>query len=123
MLNIPFYIGGLLLVVGAVLPVVPGAEGIAAPIYAIGCVLYALIQIRQSYDGANIQVKRLRRQQIISDVLLVISAVLMLCYAYQLAPIGSGEWKIVLLVAVIQQIYTAFRIPAALSGEDKHQKA
>lgn len=108
------YIGGILLVVGAVLPILPDTEAFAAPIYAIGCTIYALVQIYQPYRGDNLVVKRLRRQQVISDVLLVVSALLMLCHTYGVGHIGSGEWKIVLLVAVVLQVYTAFRIPNVL---------
>ena len=69
-------IGGLLMVIGA------GASMFlqvwAAYIFAPGALMFASMQMRQSYEGQNFTIRRLRRIMIISDVLFLIDALLML---------------------------------------------
>ena len=62
------------------------------------------------YEGKNLIVRRLRRQQILGAVLLVFAGVLMFVTKH-------NEWVLCLTVAAILELYTAFRIPSELDKE------
>ena len=118
-------IGGLLMVIGA------GASMFlqvwAAYIFAPGALMFALMQIRQSYEGQNFTIRRLRRIMIISDVLFLIAALLMLANQSNFFGISylqylkyvHNNWIVVLLVAAILQLYASHRIANELEKEAK----
>lgn len=56
------------------------------------------------YDGKNIVIRRLRRQQLMGAMLLVFTGVLMLLW-------HRNEWIACLSIAAVLELYTAFRIP------------
>ena len=98
-------IGGLLMVVGA-----GGSmflQSWAAYIFAPGALLFAAMQMRQSYDGNNFTIRRLRRIQLTSDVLFLLAGLLMLANQSNFFGINlllyikyvHNNWIIVLLVA------------------------
>ena len=104
-------IGGLLMVVGA-----GGSmflQSWAACIFAPGALLFAAMQMRQSYDGNNFTIRRLRRIQLTSDVLFLLAGLLMLANQSNFFGINlllyikyvHNNWIIVLLVAAILQLY------------------
>lgn len=118
--------------VGAVLMVIGAAAGLFWPhvapyIFAPGAMAYASMQMLQSYDGRNFVIRRLRRIMLVSDVLLLLTAVLMfmgngnplgmpwLSYLF----IVRNNWVVVLLIAAVLQLYTTFRISAELEKEAK----
>ena len=118
-------IGGLLMVIGA------GASMFlqvwAAYIFSPGALMFAAIQMRQSYDGTNFAIRRLRRIMVISDVLFLIAALLMLANQsnflgisyFQYIKYVHNNWIVVLLVAAILQLYTSHRIANELEKEAK----
>lgn len=79
-------------------------------IYVIGAVLFAYTQVMNGYDGKNLIIRRLRRQQILGAVLLVFAGVLMLVT-------HNNEWILCLTIAAILELYTVFRIPNELQKE------
>lgn len=79
-------------------------------VYTIGAVLFAYTQVMDRYDGKNLIVRRLRRQQILGAVLLVFAGVLMFVT-------HNNEWILCLTIAAILELYTAFRIPNELQKE------
>ena len=109
-------VGGLLMVVGA-----GGSmflQSWAAYIFAPGAVMFAAMQMRQSYDGNNFTIRRLRRIQLISDVLFLLAGLLMLANPSNFFGINlllyikyvHNNWIVVLLVAAILQLYASHRI-------------
>ena len=62
------------------------------------------------YDGKNLIIRRLRRQQILGAVLLVFAGVLMLVT-------HNNEWILCLTIAAVLELYTAFRIPNELQKD------
>lgn len=118
-------IGGLLMVVGA------GAsmflQSWAAYIFAPGALMFAAMQMRQSYDGTNFTIRRLRRIQLTSDVLFMLAGLLMLANQSNFFGINlllyikyvHNNWIIVLLVAAILQLYASHRIANELEKEAK----
>lgn len=116
--NIVYHLGGILLIIGAVLPVFPSLTAYAPYIFTTGALAFGTMQLLQRYEGGNLILRRLRRQQILGAFLLMVSACLMLMHWFHLGPSLGDAWKVVLLVAAVLQIYTAFRIPAEWAREN-----
>ena len=120
-----FAVGAVLMVVGAVATLF--WPRVAPFIFAPGAMAYVSMQMLQSYDGRNFVIRRLRRIMLVSDVLLLLTAVLM--FAGNGNPLGMdwmsylfmvrNNWVVVLLIAAVLQLYTTFRISAELEKEAK----
>lgn len=117
--NLVFQVGGLLLIVGAILPMVPPLAGYAAHVFTSGALMFAPMQLLQRYEGRSLTIRRLRRQQIIGAFLLLIAACLLLMKTFRLGRVYGEEWKLVLVIAAVLQLYTAFRIPHELKKEEE----
>lgn len=117
--NALFIIGGCLLVIGAIMPMVPAVRDYASLVFSAGALLFGSMQLLQRYDGRSIVIRRLRRQQILGAFFLMISAALMIMKTYHVGPIPirGDEWKVTLIVAAILEFYTAFRLPVEIEKE------
>ena len=100
--------GAVLLLIGAMLQITRWE--LAPVLYTIGAVLFAYVQVMSRYEGKNLIIRRLRRQQILAAVLLVFTGVLMFVTRH-------NEWVVCLTIAAILELYTAFRIPSELEKE------
>lgn len=100
--------GAILLLLGAMLQITRWE--LSPVIYTIGAVLFAYVQVMDGYQGPNLIIRRLRRQQILGAVLLVFTGVLMFV-------MKRNEWIVCLTIAAILELYTAFRIPAEMEKE------
>ena len=118
-------VGGLLMVVGA-----GGSmflQSWAAYIFAPGALMFAAMQMRQTYEGNNFTVRRLRRILLTSDVLFLLAGLLMLANQSNFFGINlllyikyvHNNWIVVLLVAAILQLYASHRIANELEKEAK----
>lgn len=116
-----FQIGGLLMVAGAIMPIIPAVSAWAVVTFTVGALAFGSMQLLQSYDGRSVVIRRLRRQQILAAFLLMITACLMIMKRYGVGPIPirGDEWKVSLIVAAILEAYTAFRIPAEVEKEER----
>ena len=103
--------GAILLLIGAMLQITRWE--LSPYIYTLGAVLFAYVQVMSRYEGKNLIVNRLRRQQILGAILLVFAGVLMFVTRH-------NEWILCLTVAAVLQLYTAYRIPAELEKENKN---
>ena len=103
-------VGAVLLLVGAMLQITRWE--LSPYLYTIGAVLFAYVQVMSRYEGKNLIIRRLRRQQILGAVLLVFAGVLMFVTRH-------NEWVLCLSVAAVIQLYTAYRIPSELEKENK----
>lgn len=114
-----FQAGGLIMVAGAALPMF-GLTYAGAILLQIGSVMFGLMQLQMRYEGHNSTVSRLRRQQMLGALLLIVSGCLAVMHEMGMYHLGSGEWKLCLAVAIVMEGYTAFRLPNALKacGED-----
>ena len=101
-------VGAVLLLVGAMLQITRWE--LSPVIYTLGAVMFAYVQVMSRYEGKNLIVRRLRRQQILGAALLVFAGVLMFVTKH-------NEWVLCLTVAAILELYTAFRIPSELEKE------
>ena len=105
-----YIIGGILLVVGAVLYI---TQWTWAPyIYIIGSFMFGAMQMLDRYTGNNFILRRLRRQQVLGAIALMLTGVLMLTSKH-------NEWMLCMLVGCIFELYTAFRIPQEYEKEGK----
>ena len=101
-------VGAPLLLVGAMLQITRWE--LSPILYTIGAVMFAYVQVMTRYEGKNLIVRRLRRQQILASVLFVFTGVLMFVTKH-------NEWIVCLTIAAVLELYTAFRIPSELEKE------
>ena len=101
-------VGAVLLLVGAMLQITRWE--LSPIIYTLGAVMFAYVQVMSRYEGKNLIVRRLRRQQILGAVLLVFAGVLMFVTKH-------NEWVLCLTIAAVLELYTAFSIPSELEKE------
>lgn len=97
-----YTVGGIMVLAGASV-LITGWEP-APYIYTVGACMFALAQINSPYHGKNKNIKRLRRQQIIGALFLVVAGALMFFMHH-------NEWIAALTIGAVIQLYTAFRIP------------
>ena len=95
-------VGAVALLLGAALQVTQLAW--APYLYLIGAIMFAYVQVMSGYEGKNIIIRRLRRQQIIGATLLVVAGVMMILWK-------RNEWVVCLTIAAVLEMYTVFRIP------------
>ena len=123
--NVIMLVGGLLMVVGA-----GGTmflQSWAAYVFAPGALMFSAMQMRQTYDGRNFTIRRLRRLLLVSDVLFLLAALLMMLNQSNFIGISQlayvqyvhNNWIVVLLVAAILQLYASHRIANELEKEAK----
>jgi len=121
--TIVFLAGALLMVIGA------GTSLLAwkgAPfVFAVGSLAFVSMQFLQRYEGNNFVIRRLRRMMILSDVLFLLSALLMFASmgnVFGLSHIDYityiyNKWVLTLLIAAILQLYSTHRIDSELAKE------
>lgn len=112
--NFLYAAGGIVLLAGAVMPLFPGLLVAGAWVFTAGSLLFSSMQMLARYEGSNFTVRRLRRQQLLGAILLLVTAGLLLMKAYGTGPLRGDEWKLTLTIAAVLEVYTAFRLPAAL---------
>ena len=126
--NIIFLVGGVLMVVGAGCFAFMWQQEVMCWIYLAGAVMFATMQMMQTYEGNNITVRRLKKIMTTADLFFVLSGILMVDNAYRFMQqvftnyvayfqYVFNKWVLLLLVAAVLEIYTMHRISAELSKE------
>ena len=123
--TIVFLSGAVLMAVGAGCTLVLPA--IAPWLYAVGALCFTSMQMLQRYEGTNFVVRRLRRMLLLSDLLFLVSAVLMVQQLtgwprlpyYIYVQYVHNNWVVSLLLAAIIQLYATHRIDHELTREGK----
>ena len=130
--SVLFLLGGLMMVIGTGCFVfMCYQKKVVCWIFLLGAVLFALMQLMQTYDGKSFTIKRLKKIQAVADLFFVLSGILMVDSAYQfLLPLFNNgqntgyftyveyvynKWVILLLIAAILEIYTTHRITSELN--------
>ena len=120
-------IGGVLLLVGAMVMIT--SWDYAPYIYLLGSVMFASAQMSDRYDGDDMILKRLRLQQVLGSILLVITGFLMFSGNYHqqlmfnnsmndtlrtflLSLTAKNSWIVTLCIATLFELYSSFRIDA-----------
>ena len=107
--NCIYFIGGILLVLGAALYITKWAW--APYMYIVGSFMFGAMQMLDRYTGRNLVLRRLRRQQLLGAIALMLTGVLMFTCKH-------NEWIMCLLVGCLVELYTAFRIPQEYEKEN-----
>ncbi len=126
-----FVLGGLLMVVGMGCYVFMFHRTEAAFVYLTGSVIFSVLQCMQTYSGESFTIKRLKNIMNMADLLFILAGVLMIdTSTHFLRPMFSNQiyyiqyvynkWLILLLVAVILELYTVHRIAHEL-GKDSEK--
>lgn len=126
--NIIFLVGGVLMVIGAGCFAFMWQQEVMCWIYLAGAVMFATMQMMQTYEGNNITVRRLKKIMTTADIFFVLSGILMVDNAYRFMQqvftnyvayfqYVFNKWVLLLLVAAVLEIYTMHRISAELSKE------
>ncbi|WP_321517746.1 hypothetical protein [uncultured Bacteroides sp.] len=98
-----FIIGAVLLLTGAASYITHW--NLSPYLYSAGALAVAVVQILNRYQGKDLIIKRLYRQQIFGALFLVITGVLMFTLPH------GNEWMLTLTIAAVLELYTAFRLP------------
>ena len=123
--NIIFLLGAIMIVVGSAANLF--FQYWAPYVFAMGVVAYVLMQLRQSYEGTNVTIRRLRRIVIVSDVFFIVSAVLMFASIDNIFGLDHityiqyvhNKWVATVLIAAVLQLYSSHRLGKELSEESK----
>ncbi len=119
-----------ILLVGAILMVIGSCAAVLGQLwspwlFAMGVVMFVLMQFKQSYEGNSLTIRRLRTILIFSDIMFIAAAFLM--FANQTNFLGLSQihyvqyihnnWVIALLIAAILQLYATHRLGTELKKE------
>lgn len=110
-------VGALLVLVGSA-TYITGWRG-AFYLFGIGVVGFVSMQVLAGYDGDNLIVRRLRRQQLCGAFCMVLAVVAMAMQTFRLGFAQTNEWIVCLTISALLELYTAFRIPAELEKEKR----
>lgn len=114
-----YRIGGLFVVTGAAMPIFIPETYLTPYVFSLGALLFAAAQLLTPMPNLGLTVKRLVWQQRIGALLLLATGVLMFCSRYGFRPFGGAEWQMSLAIAAVLEVYTAFRLPAAIAKAKK----
>ncbi|MBO6125467.1 MAG: hypothetical protein J6P55_06390 [Bacteroidaceae bacterium] len=115
--NMLFRMGAILMLIGVTVHIF-NAE-ISLFIYGIGAMLFCLMQLRAVYEGNDLNVIRLRRQQLFACLMFIGTAMCMSMQVYQYGFARRNEWVVALAIGCVLELYTAWRIPNALQKAKK----
>ena len=118
--SVIYCLGGVLVIIGAMLN--PLESKVAPFVYCAGALMFASMQVLAGYEGDSVVIRRLRRQQILGALLLLVSGAMMFGQQYKMMYMRHNEWLIVMLIAAVFELYAAFRIPNELAKEEKKGK-
>ena len=110
--NICFHIGAILMLIGAALHIL--YPYVSMFTYGIGALMFTLMQVRAEYQGRDITILRLRRQQLLGCCCFILTLVMMSMQLHGWGPFRRQEWVIALTVGCVLELYTSFRIPKEL---------
>ncbi|MGI6243511.1 MAG: hypothetical protein ACOYJK_08280 [Prevotella sp.] len=127
--SIIFLAGGALMVVGAGCFALLWQQRVACWVFLVGALMFAVMQIMQSYEGRDLTIRRLKRIQSLADILFVIAGILMADNVFgffrplfsnivDYANYMANKWVVVLLIAALIEVYTVHRIDHELSKKN-----
>ena len=114
-----FLVGAFLMVVGAGLSVLAWKG--APYVFSVGALAFVTMQMLQRYEGTNCVIRRLRRIMLLSDVMFLLSALLMIANMGNVFGLSHltyieyvyNKWVVTLLIAAVLQLYISLYICAA----------
>ena len=115
--NYCFRCGAILMLVGVALFIVSPVA--CMYIYGTGALMFTLMQVRAEYQGRNLTLMRLRRQQLLGCCCFIVALVMMSMQQHNWGPFRRQEWIVALTIGCMLELYTSFRIPQDLKKETK----
>ena len=123
--NLAVTLGGIMVIAGAMLRIT--GKDIAVWIYMAGAVLFLICQLCDRYDGDSVTIRRLRGQQIVGAVFLVLSAVLMYAerwrpeilmnhdmnaslHSFLVGLTARNSWIVFMCISALFELYSSFRL-------------
>lgn len=118
--NTIFRAGAILFVLGLALHLFLPLVGMI--LYVVGILGFSSMQMLARYEGNDFVINRLRRQQVISDFVFLLSAAAMMSQELHFGPSWAHRnlWTLLLIIGCILQLYTAFRLPSELEKKMKN---
>lgn len=110
--NILFCTGAVLMLVGVAIHIFSATASLY--IYGIGAMFFCMMRLRTVYEGNDLTVARLRRQQLLASVMFLCTVLCMSMQVYQFGFARRNEWVVALTIGAVLELYTAWRIPNAL---------
>lgn len=115
--NAVFRLGAVLMLVGITVNIFSREASFG--LYSLGMAMFCIMQVKAQYLGSDFTVARLRRQQLIACLFFFLASVAMSMQVFQYGFARRNEWLVMLTVACVLEVYTSWRIPAALSKAKK----
>jgi len=127
--SIVFLLGGALMVVGVGSFVLLFYQSVSCWFFLAGAILFATVQLMQTFEGDNITIKRLKRIQDLSDILFIIAGIILVDTVYgffrdffsnyeNYVTYLYNKWVVVLFLATLLELYTVHRIDYELSKKN-----
>jgi len=116
--NLLYMAGGILLLAGAVMPLMPVPLWAAVAVFGVGTVLFVSMQVLAHYEGDSFIIKRLRRQQLTGAAMIAIAALMMAGEWLRWPLCRHGEWKVALCIGAVFELYSVFRISSELEKKN-----
>ena len=107
-----FRIGAVLMLIGVALHIF--SADVSLYVFGIGAMFFCLMQFRAVYEGNDLVVIRLRRQQLFACLMFVGTAMCRSMQVYQYGLARRNEWVVALAIGCVLELYTAWRLPDAL---------
>ncbi len=113
-----YALGGLLMLAGAMLMAFLPVE--APYIFCVGSLMFAAMQFCASYEGDNVVIRRLRRQQLFGAVLFMLAGASMFANKYIVEFTSvQNVWILFLTIGTLLQTYSIFRLSHELKKEEQ----
>ena len=127
--SIVFLLGGALMVVGVGSFVLLFYQSVSCWVFLAGAILFATVQLMQTFECDNITIKRLKKIQDLSDILFIIAGIILVDTVYgffrdffsnyeNYVTYLYNKWVIVLFLATLLELYTVHRIDYELSKKN-----
>ena len=117
--NILYTLGAILLLVGAL--AWPTGQWWPVIFYCIGSLCFGAMQMLQRYEGQSLVVRRLRRQQMLGALALMLAGAAMIAGRLHLNYLQHNEWMVIMSIGALLECYTVFRLSHELEKErQKH---
>ena len=115
--NLLFRTGALLMLLGITLHIFSPLYSLYT--YGLGAMLFSLMQLRAVYEGNDLNVIRLRRQQLLACLMFLGTVMCMSMQVYQYGFARRNEWVVSLAIGCVLELYTSWRLPVALQKAKK----
>lgn len=115
--NLLFRTGALLMLLGVTLHIFSPLYSLYT--YGLGAMLFSLMQLRAVYEGNDLNVIRLRRQQLLACLMFLGTVMCMSMQVYQYGFARRNEWVVCLAIGCVLELYTSWRLPVALQKAKK----